>query len=89
MKVIIEDGYLNVVLRFGTNHSNPKFPKEVTTKFQQRIAQITSAKDTSVLRKIASLYFEKLKGNREDQYSIRINLGWRIIFRVEKDEEKR
>ena len=30
--------------------------------------------------------FEKLKGDRSHQHSIRLNLQWRLILEVEEDE---
>lgn len=34
---------------------------------------------------LKSLHFEKLSGNLEGKYSVRINQTYRIIFRIEKD----
>jgi len=35
------------------------------------------------------LHFEKLKGSRAGQHSIRLNDQWKLIFRIETDTEGR
>jgi proteic killer suppression protein len=49
-------------------------------KFRQRIQQLQAAPDERVLRALKSLHFEKLKGNRDHQHSIRLNDQWRLIL---------
>jgi proteic killer suppression protein len=49
-------------------------------KFRQRIQQLYAAQDERVLRALKSLHFEKLKGNRDHQHSIRLNDQWRLIL---------
>ena len=36
-----------------------------------------------------SLHTEKLKGNRQDQYSIRLNDQWRLIFTLDGEGNKK
>lgn len=86
MQVIIEDDYLEWVIRNGKETGKPKFPIEVISGFLRRIAQMKSAKDSNDLRAIKSLHFEKLSGTRRGRYSIRVNKGWRIIFRIDNNE---
>lgn len=52
--------------------------------FVKRVFQMQQASNTTDLRKIKSLHFEKLEGSNL-HYSIRVNIGWRIIFRIGKD----
>lgn len=86
MQIIIEDDYLEWVIRNGKETGKPKFPREVISGFLRRIAQMKSAKDSNDLRAIKSLHFEKLSGTRKGRYSIRVNKGWRIIFRIDNNE---
>lgn len=74
----------------------PKYRNKITESFAdgERVPLFESFKDqaykrltildaaTSLddLRNLRSNSFEKLKGNREGQYSIRINMKWRICF---------
>jgi proteic killer suppression protein len=57
----------------------------VSLKFIRRVTQIEQATNANDLRALKSLHFEKLSGKLENRYSIRINIAFRIIFRIEKD----
>ncbi len=86
MRVIIEDEYLARIYSFGSVVvRKPKFNKEIERGFIKRVIQIEQAQNTNDLRMVKSLHFEKLSGNFEGKYSIRINQSYRIIFRIEKD----
>ena len=52
----------------------------LVTKYRQRIQQIYAANDERVLRALKSLHFEKLKGDRSHQHSIKLNDQWRLIL---------
>ena len=41
------------------------------------------------LRRYKALHFEKLRGGRSGQHSIRLNRQWRLILRMETDAEGR
>lgn len=66
--------------------TDPKFTaghaKEIVTAFRKRMQQIRAFKDERDFHNVRSLNFEKLKGNREGQYSIRLNLQWRLILEI-------
>lgn len=59
------------------------FPGQIVTKFRQRVQEIRAAPDERVFYRLRSLRFEKLKGNRGHQYSIRLNDQWRLILEFE------
>lgn len=59
------------------------FPGPVVTKFRQRMQMIRAAPDERVFHRFVSLRFEKLKGKREHQYSMRLNDQWRLIVEFE------
>ena len=59
------------------------FSGQVVTKFRQRLQEIRAAPDERVFYQLRSLRFEKLKGNREHQYSMRLNDQWRLILEFE------
>lgn len=48
---------------------------------ERRLRLLDDAKSLEELEHFPSNRFEKLKGDRTGQYSIRINLQWRICFR--------
>lgn len=47
---------------------------------QRKLAQLKAAKQLSDLMKSPGNQLEKLIGNRQGQFSIRINVQWRICF---------
>ncbi len=56
------------------------FPADLVRRAQQLLALLDAAKDLSDLRSPPGNRLEKLSGDREEQYSIRINIQWRICF---------
>lgn len=50
-------------------------------------AYIESAPDSRDFYQLRSLRFEKLSGNRAGQYSLRLNDQWRLIIRIEQDDQ--
>jgi proteic killer suppression protein len=58
------------------------FSQEVVTAYRKRMQQIRAASDERVFYQLKSLHFERLKGNREGQQSIRLNAQWRLIVQL-------
>lgn len=77
----IEINDKNLILLYETGKSNKyKLPKEIIKKFYMSIETIEAANNIFDLRNYKSLNFEKLKGT--DQYSIRLNIKYRMILKV-------
>jgi toxin HigB-1 len=57
------------------------FGRDVVKAFRKRIQVIRAAPDERDFRALKSLHFEKLQGQREGQYSMRLNDKWRLILR--------
>jgi len=55
--------------------------------FRMRMQAIRAAVNENDLRALKSLHFEKLKGDRKHQYSMRLNAQLRLIFEIEKGEQ--
>jgi toxin HigB-1 len=55
--------------------------------FRMRMQAIRAATHENDLRALKSLHFEKLKGERKNQYSMRLNAQFRLIFEIEKGEQ--
>lgn len=82
----------------------PKYRDKRTTKFaagervkefesfrkqaEKRLEILDAAVRKEDLMRLPSNRFEALHGNRQGQYSIRINAQWRICFEWAEDEEK-
>lgn len=58
-----------------------KLPNEIQEVARRKLRMLNSSQDITDLRIPPANRLEKLKGNREDFYSIRINNQWRIIFK--------
>lgn len=57
-----------------------KLPKDIQQIALRKLRMINNAKNLNDLRIPPANRLEKLKGNREGQYSIRINDQWRVCF---------
>jgi proteic killer suppression protein len=56
------------------------FPADFVRRAQQLLVLLDAAKDLNDLRSPPGNRLEKLSGDRQGQYSIRINSQWRICF---------
>jgi proteic killer suppression protein len=74
----LEEVYLNPRATLKHGHS-------VDKGFRRKIQIIKAAADEQDLRAMKSLHYEKMKGDRSHQRSLRINNQWRIV--VERVEE--
>ena len=83
MEVEFDDGNLDRLetdAQFTAGHA-----QEVVRAYRKRMQQIRAFRDERDFLSVRSLNFEKLKGNREGQHSIRLNLQWRLILEIRGD----
>ena len=66
-----------------------KYPDGVVDAFFDVMAVIAAAKDERDLRRLKGLRYEKLKGQRGHQRSLRLNSQFRLVVEREEDEEGR
>lgn len=59
------------------------FEPGVVKAFRKRVQLIRSALDERDFYALKSLHYEKLKGERQHQRSMRLNDQWRLILEVE------
>ena len=57
-----------------------QFQKHIQSQALERLHQLNITKDVKDLANPPSNRLKKLKGNRNGQYSIRVNEKWRICF---------
>jgi proteic killer suppression protein len=62
------------------------FQKEIIKQFKKKIQLMISIDSVDELRLFNSLHFEALKGNLDGDYSIRLNIQYRLIFSIEKED---
>lgn len=67
---------------------NANYSVGIVRGFRKLMRFIRDALDERDFRAMRSLNFEKLKGDRSHQYSLRINQQWRLIVEIEKAEPK-
>jgi toxin HigB-1 len=63
------------------------FASAVVKALRRRMQQIRAAVNENDLRQFNSLRFERLKGKRKHEYSIRLNDQMRLIFQIEKTDD--
>jgi proteic killer suppression protein len=66
--------------------TDPKFemglPPAVVTAYRKRVQGIRAALDERDFYALRSLHFEKLKGQREHQHSMRLNAQFRLVVEI-------
>jgi proteic killer suppression protein len=63
-----------------------RVPSEIRRALYRKLQMLDAAKAIQDLRVPPSNHFEKLRGSRAGQYSMRVNAQWRLCF-VWKDGE--
>ena len=63
-----------------------EFSTDVIKQFKKKVAILEAVSATDELRQFNSLNFEKLKGNKKDLYSIRLNQQFRLILRIFEED---
>lgn len=71
--------------RIFLREKSRQLPLDVQRVAQRKLAILDAAQSLQDLRVPPGNRLERLSGDREGQYSIRINDQWRICFRWEED----
>ncbi len=67
---------------------NARFSWEIVRAFRKLMQVIRNAPDERVFYGMKSLHFEKLKGDRDHQRSMRLNDQWRLIIELRPSNPK-
>ncbi len=59
------------------------YPPAVVKAYRKRMQLIRGAQDERAFYALKSLRFEKLKGGRSHQFSMRLNDQWRLIIELD------
>jgi proteic killer suppression protein len=62
------------------------FPAQVVDAFFEAMAVIVAAKDERDLRAMKGFHLEKLRGDRAEQSSMRLNKQWRLVVEIGRDD---
>lgn len=65
-----------------------KWDTSLVRAYRRLMRFIRAAVDERDLRAYPGRNFEKLKGNRSHQYSMRLNDQWRLVFEIVRSEPK-
>src|ERR1035437_6878769 len=57
----------------------PRFGPELLRSYRKVLGIVQEANDERDLRAMKSLHFEKLKGDRNGQYSLQLYQKWRLV----------
>lgn len=86
MDVEYADGELD---RLETDRDfNAGYSREIVRAFRKLIQIIRAAPDERTFHAMKSLHFEKLKGSRAHQRSMRLNKQWRLIVEIKPAQPK-
>jgi proteic killer suppression protein len=61
------------------------YDRAVVKAFRRRVQFIRAAKNETDFYAMKSLHYEKLKGKRKHQRSMRLSRQWRLILEIRKD----
>ncbi len=62
-----------------------KIPLNVLKAVRKKLVVLRAATDERTLRNWKSLHYEKLKGDRKNQRSIKLNEQWRLVFTLDNN----
>ena len=85
MKITFNNPYLERLAE-SDPIGKPIFPQSVVKKFRQKISVLAVTESIRELSRIKGLNLEALKGSRAGSFSIRIDLKYRLIFRIEPND---
>lgn len=88
MKVIFKTEELSYFYLTPLDELKGKLPvqKDIIKLFKKKVQILIAIEVLEDLYQFKSLNFESLKGDRVNEYSIRLNLQYRLIFSVIKEE---
>ena len=87
MEVEFEDSSLRKLESDPTYDAG--YERAVVKAFRMRMQMIKAADDERAFRALKSLHFEKLKGDRSGQHSMRLNDQWRLILKFKRLDDSK
>ncbi len=88
MIVTFNEQYLKDLYELGViNDKRHRYQPDIIRGYQKGIKYMISAKKPDDLKRINSLRFEPLKGDKEGIFSIRANNKYRIEFTIDETVE--
>lgn len=89
MYVTFQEKYLQDLYEQGrTDDKQHRFQPDIVRRYQRCIDYLLDAESTEALKRINSLNYEVLKGNKQGISSIRVNKKYRVEFTVRETCEE-
>lgn len=89
MYVTFQEKYLQDLYEQGTtDDKHHRFQPDIVRRYAKCIKYLLDAKDTEDLKRVNSLHYETLKGDRQGISSIRVNKKYRVEFTVKETLEE-
>lgn len=85
MVIRFNNAYLQKIFEGKPLGKKPKYAEDVILKFKKTVLMFQHAESIAQLRKLKGLNFEKLKGNLQGYYSVRVNIQYRLILSIEEN----
>ena len=86
MQVRFNNSYLEKVYAGLPVSGKPKYNNGVIEKFKKVVRIIKNVENSVSLKQFRSLNFEALKGDKRGLYSVRVDIKYRLEFRIGKDK---
>jgi proteic killer suppression protein len=85
MDVVFADPILGLIETEDAGRT--KLPVPVIKSARRKLTALRAAPDDRALRNWKSLHYEKLRGDRDGQRSIRVNDQYRIVFTLDESSK--
>lgn len=85
MIITFNNAYLQKLYEGKQVAGKPKYNTDDILKFKKTVLMLVHTRSVNELRKFRGLNFEALKGDYKGYYSVRVDLQYRLILRVDKD----
>jgi proteic killer suppression protein len=86
MEVVFNNLYLERIFEGKKVLGKPKYGKDVILKFKKTVLMLQFANSVSDIKKFKGLNFEALKGDYKGYYSVRVDIQYRLILRLDKNQ---
>lgn len=87
MIVIFEEQYLENLYKEGIDDKKHRFQPDIIRRYQKAVNFMKNSSSMTALAQIHSLNLEKLIGDKEGKYSVRVNDQYRIEFLISQTKE--
>lgn len=86
MVVTFNNAYLQKLFEGKPLGKKPRYREDVILRFKKTVLMLQYAESISQVRKLKGLNFEKLKGDLQGYYSVRVNIQYRLILSIEEND---